>query len=181
MENNTDKIVWTTTKPCSQSKKRVRVVASLVPWKSNITPEVLNEQLTKIKELNELCDTTNTIQDNVLHLIQSHIQQKRRGYKYQDIHNSLYDETRFIPFPKIVALLASSQLTCYYCQQSVQLLYEYVREPLQWTLERLDNQQGHNTDNVVIACLRCNVRRRTMYHERFLYTKQINQQKIIKE
>ena len=63
---------------------------------------------------------------------------------------------------------------CYYCKENVNVLYEIVREPKQWTLERLDNSFGHNHDNVVIACLNCNVRRRTMYHERYVFTKQLN-------
>jgi hypothetical protein len=56
----------------------------------------------------------------------------------------------------------------------VQILYEYVRESNQWTLERLDNDFGHNKGNVEIACLNCNLRRRTMYHERYLFTKELS-------
>jgi hypothetical protein len=65
-------------------------------------------------------------------------------------------------------------MKCYYCKESVVLLYEYVRDPKQWTLERIDNSRGHNKDNVEIACLQCNLRRRCMYHERYLFTKQMN-------
>ena len=32
---------------------------------------------------------------------------------------------------------------------------------------------GHNFDNVSIACLNCNLRRRTMYHGRFTATQEI--------
>jgi len=35
-----------------------------------------------------------------------------------------------------------------------------------------------NRDNVVIACLECNMRRRTMYHERYLATKQLRVNKL---
>jgi len=56
----------------------------------------------------------------------------------------------------------------------VHILYENVREPLQWTLERIDNDFGHNKNNVEIACLNCNLRRRTMYHERYLFTKELS-------
>jgi hypothetical protein len=45
---------------------------------------------------------------------------------------------------------------------------------MQWTLERIDNDLGHNKNNVEIACLNCNLRRRTMYHERYLFTKELN-------
>ena len=43
----------------------------------------------------------------------------------------------------------------------------------QWSLERIENQYGHNKENVEIACLSCNLGRRTMYHERYLFTKQL--------
>ena len=57
-------------------------------------------------------------------------------------------------------------------------MYEYVREPKQWTLERMNNSFGHNRDNVVIACLSCNIRRRTMASERYVLTKELG--KIVK-
>ena len=74
----------------------------------------------------------------------------------------------------VLDLMIQYENKCFYCKENVNVLYEYVREPKQWTLERLDNKFGHNTDNVVIACLSCNLRRKTMYHERFLFTKQLN-------
>lgn len=49
-----------------------------------------------------------------------------------------------------------------------------LEKPKQWTLDRIDNDIGHYSDNVVIACLSCNLHRKTMYHERFLFTKQLN-------
>ena len=65
-------------------------------------------------------------------------------------------------------------MKCFYCQKLVYVLYDNVREPRQWTLERIDNKFGHNMDNVVISCLSCNLKRRCIYHERFLFTKQLN-------
>ena len=55
----------------------------------------------------------------------------------------------------------------------MKLLYNESRDPLQWSIERIENEFGHNNDNVVIACLRCNLSRRTMYHERYRFTKQM--------
>ena len=48
-----------------------------------------------------------------------------------------------------------------------------MREEKQWSVERIDNNFGHNKENVTIACLECNLRRKTMYHERFKFTKQL--------
>ena len=63
-------------------------------------------------------------------------------------------------------------------KERTEIMYEFVREPRQWTLERLDNSFGHNRDNVVISCLSCNLRRRTMAKERYLQTKAMS--KIVK-
>ena len=49
------------------------------------------------------------------------------------------------------------------------LIYENVREPKQWTLDRIDNSIGHNTENVVISCLSCNLKRRTMDDKKFKF------------
>lgn len=39
---------------------------------------------------------------------------------------------------------------------------------LRMTLDRVDNERGHTTDNVVPACIRCNYIRRNMPHEAWL-------------
>jgi hypothetical protein len=67
-----------------------------------------------------------------------------------------------------------TELKCFYCKEYVNIIYEPIREPKQWSLERIDNTYGHNVDNVTIACLSCNIRRRTMYHERYVFTKQLS-------
>lgn len=102
------------------------------------------------------------------------IQTKLNGYKSQDVLKELYDSAKFITLKSTISLLMKSEMKCFYCKEPVQVLYQHVREPKQWTLERIDNKHGHNDGNVEIACLSCNLRRRTMYHERFVFTKQLN-------
>ena len=53
------------------------------------------------------------------------------------------------------------------------LLYEIVRESKQWSVDRLDNDQGHNQHNYVLACLECNLKRRRRTAEKYLFTKQL--------
>ena len=60
------------------------------------------------------------------------------------------------------------------CVQKVFLLYEVVRESNQWTLDRINNDIGHNSDNCVLACLKCNLKRRRTGADAFLFTKQLN-------
>jgi hypothetical protein len=57
-------------------------------------------------------------------------------------------------------------------------MYETVREKRQWTLDRINNDIGHNNDNVVICCLECNLKRGRLNDEKFKFTKQM---KIIKK
>lgn len=106
------------------------------------------------------------------------IHDKIAGYKYQDVAKKIYDETAFVNLNYTVQLLVHSSLECYYCREGVKVLYEHVKDEKQWSLERIDNSMGHNTGNVEIACLRCNLRRRTMYHERYLETKQLKFVKV---
>ena len=100
------------------------------------------------------------------------------GYRAQDIKNTLYDPEKFVDMDCVLNLLKTSEMMCFYCKKYVQVLYQNVREPEQWTLERLNNDEGHNKSNVVIACLNCNLRRRCMFHERYVFTKQLNVVKL---
>ena len=125
---------------------------------------------TNIKEYN----STDLIMQNKIKFIRQQIIQKIYGYKSQDLLKSKFDESKFVDFAKILEMMLENNLKCYYCNQSVLVLYEYVREPRQWTVERINNKFGHNKDNIEIACLNCNLHRRTMYHERYLFTKNLN-------
>jgi hypothetical protein len=110
---------------------------------------------------------------SVYSLAKKQIMHKIYGYKSQDIEKNKYDSTRFVDYDFVCALLKEKDFKCYYCSKPVYIFYNYVRENSQWTLERIDNSMGHNKDNVQIACLLCNLRRRTMHHERYLKTKQM--------
>lgn len=109
-------------------------------------------------------------------LIMREIKQKLSGYKSQDKRN--YEEEKIRELGSIPSieytrqLLLNAELCCFYCRSTVMILYDNVKEPKQWTLERIDNQIGHTESNVVIACLSCNLGRRTIYHERYAFTKQ---------
>lgn len=106
------------------------------------------------------------------------IKGKIRGYLSQDKEKKLYCEEKFVNLDYVLSLFRQSSMNCYYCKEKTTIFYEYVREPNQWTLERIDNTYGHNCDNVVIACLGCNLRRRTMASERYVQTKAIG--KVVK-
>lgn len=104
---------------------------------------------------------------------------KISGYKSQDMKKGIYDDAKFVRFDDVVALMAERKMSCFYCKKQALLFYEYSRDCDQWTLERIDNARGHNVDNVEIACLNCNLRRRTMYHERYVFTKQMGTVRLL--
>ena len=103
--------------------------------------------------------------------IVSQVMSKLGSYKQQDIEKKIYDPTRLVLLKEVFELLESCQLSCYYCSQQLYLLYSNVREKRQWTLDRIDNSKGHNKDNVLIACLECNLKRRNQNKNAFLFTK----------
>jgi len=107
------------------------------------------------------------------------LKKKLNGYLAQDKKkNRPYDLEKYINLEELLPMLVASKLRCYYCKYNVMMLYNNVREPLQWTLDRIDNSKPHNTDNVVISCLKCNLERRRRSEKKFLMSKQM---KIIKK
>lgn len=107
-------------------------------------------------------------------IIIQELYKKIYGYKRQDLEKNILCLERFINFKFVLQKIIHSNFICFYCNDTVQILYENVREPMQWTLDRIDNSFGHNIDNVEIACLNCNLRRRTIHYQRYLLTKQLS-------
>jgi len=111
------------------------------------------------------------------HLIRE-IDTKRKAYIYQDKNHKIYDPRFSITTDRIVELLVSSELLCHYCREICQVAYKEAMCRRQWTLDRIDNNYGHNDTNVVIACLDCNLKRGTMDSERFRQGKQFTFRKV---
>jgi RNase P subunit RPR2 len=103
------------------------------------------------------------------------IKAKLDGYARQDKENGIQgpDLSAIISLDATIELLLVSKMRCTYCRECCELIYKDVMAPRQWTLDRVDNDQGHNGGNVVLACLACNLQRRTMDAERFKFGKQL--------
>jgi hypothetical protein len=173
-----------TTKTVEKTAKipHKRVITTTSQWK--VTDPV---ELTTAYQLSAIRDiiSAETAQDPPLSspplthkFIRQQIHQKLYGYKSQDLVKNKFQKSEFVDVETVLHKMLECENLCFYCKHPVQVLYEYVREPTQWTLERLDNERGHTCDNVVIACLHCNLRRRTMYHERYLFTKELSIKKV---
>ena len=172
------------TKECKKIEKKEkekRKVTHRKQWNFNENELTNEKQLEYIQNMYSCLENHIEFDSRIQHIqdvIESQIKIKIQGYHQQDIKKNLYDSEKFITLPKVIELLHSCKNTCYYCLKPVLILYEFVRDNKQWSVERRNNSYGHNHDNVEIACLHCNVCRKTMNEERFLFTKQLN---IIKQ
>ena len=162
-------------KPREPPKKRV--VTETDKWTNIIlgkdsTRAGPEEQLAYIKAITE--DRILPENADICRLIMQQICNKISGYKSQDVEKNLFNGPEFVDYKTVLQKMTECKNQCYYCKNLVHVLYEFVREPKQWTLERIDNKLGHVKTNVVIACLNCNLHRKTMHTERYLFTKQLN-------
>ena len=182
--NNKSKSKTKNIKIETEKEREKRIITKTNKWKKIDESHFLSEnQFSLIEQLiqlknekeneNEKEPDPHVLPSPLQTCVLQEIRKKIYGYKNQDIIKQLYDESLFVNIDQVLSLLYSSQLNCFYCKEKVSILYESVREPKQWSLERIDNTFGHNYNNVEIACLTCNLRRRTMYHERFIFTKQL--------
>jgi len=110
--------------------------------------------------------------------VQSSINKKIKGYENQDIKKDKLNKKKLIKYDDLLEILVISKLKCYYCKCDCLLMYDNVREKKQWTLDRLNNDEGHNRDNVVVSCLECNLKKGTIDDKKFKFAKQM---RIIKK
>jgi hypothetical protein len=113
------------------------------------------------------------IEEKNINLLISDLKKKISGYKAQDVRKNVLLPLKFITYEILIQKLVESKLKCYYCLNEMALIYENVRQMNQWTLDRIDNNLGHNSDNVLISCLECNLKRKDMNKDKFLFTKQL--------
>jgi hypothetical protein len=132
----------------------------------------LNEYMKSGKVTN--CEDTKY---NYFNFIKMQIENKLSSYKQQDKLKKRLDNCKFIKIETVIEKMGICNMKCYYCNDIILLLYENVRDEKQWTLDRINNDLGHNIDNVVISCLQCNLKRRRTGKDAFLFTKQL---KIVK-
>jgi hypothetical protein len=132
---------------------------------------------TQLGLLNALFNNTHTNNETInprhIAMIVSHIKAKICGYKQQDILKGKFLEAEFVSFDNVIDLLNQSKMRCHYCACETYLLYEIVRENKQWSLDRINNEIGHNRNNLLIACLECNLKRRRTNKDAFFFTKNL--------
>ena len=151
-----------------KKEKPKRVITQTKKWTFSETDYTKTNQIELLRSIRQLETQERTSQHTC---VLQQLNQKISGYKNQDIVKNIYEPDAFITLDSVIQLLMDSNLQCYYCKKDITVLYEIVREPLQWTLDRIDNNFGHNVGNLFVSCLSCNLRRKTIYHEKYVLTK----------
>lgn len=103
-------------------------------------------------------------------MIKKEIEVKRRGYIAQDKKKQL-DCDNQADYEDILEKLLVCKLQCCYCKTKMVILFSQVRQDNQWTLDRINNDLGHTSENTVVSCLKCNLSRRRQGYERFQLSK----------
>jgi hypothetical protein len=117
------------------------------------------------------------IESKYINIFINNLKNKISSYKQQDILKKRFNKDNFTNFDNVVNLLNDSCLKCHYCKKEIFILYKRVKEMSQWTLDRIDNNLGHNIDNLVISCLKCNLKRRRINKNSFLIAKNMTVKK----
>ena len=132
------------------------------------------EYSNQIKMTNDILKNACKFYDDVSKIAIQEINRKITSYKQQDMLKKRYDEDKFLTFESVINKMVECELKCRYCQNEMNVLYDVSREMRQWSVDRVDNDLGHNIDNYHLACLECNLKRRRRTDEKFLFTKQLN-------
>ena len=130
--------------------------------------EIINNISKQLNNLNNEEDKTAS------KILTKQIEKKIASYKQQDMDKKILNNEKIINLKCIIDKLIETEIKCYYCKSEMYVLYENVREPKQWSVDRINNNLGHNIDNFVLACLDCNLKRRCRSADKFLFTKQLN-------
>ena len=94
---------------------------------------------------------------------------KLQSYKDQDEQQTKELVRRLLPSEELTTfsnyckfiqqLFIDTQMQCYYCLQTVSIIYNTTYDSKQWSLDRLNNYHPHVLENVILSCLQCNIRR----------------------
>jgi len=132
------------------------------------------EHNNQLKMLIDISNNNNVFFDDISKIAIQEINKKISGYKQQDKLKKIFNETNFLTYEAIIDKIIECELKCRYCKVEMLVLYDISREMKQWSVDRIDNDVGHNVGNFHLACLDCNLKRRRRTDEKFLFTKQLN-------
>ena len=159
-----------------EKEKKMRVETNT--WGLDNEDLAFNTQLELLRQISQPVLNNKESNNKEKQMIVSHIKTKLSSYKQQDILKKKFSSQDFVSYIDVLTLLNDSNMKCYYCNCETYLLYEIVREMKQWSLDRINNDIGHNKNNLVICCLECNLKRRRTNKDAFFFTKNLKIQKM---
>jgi hypothetical protein len=181
MADEPKKIVISGTNNKYQMNKLIKPRNANIEAKKRLESEKWNFDESYYEYFNQLKlieDLSNNTLNEVEKIVVQEINKKISGYKQQDKLKKIYDENKFLTFETVIQKLLDCKLICYYCKAELKVLYDISRQMTQWSVDRIDNDKGHNNDNFHIACLECNLKRRRRTDDKFLFTKQMKLVKV---
>lgn len=78
-----------------------------------------------------------------------------KGYVEQDKETERYEKKHFITYMELNGLMEKQSNKCLYCWECL--------TNNNWSLDRINNDFGHNGDNCVLSCVNCNTQRSDEY------------------
>ena len=87
------------------------------------------------------------------------VNEKLLGYIKQDKQRGNFDLFKFINEDEIQEIFKEQAGKCMYC-------WKTCKEE-DWSLDRINNDEGHNIDNCVLSCIKCNVQRKDTFYNVF--------------
>lgn len=157
-----------------RNKKRV----ATEKWNFSIK---LYEYQLQIQMIKDIYSNHYNYNDEVSKIAIQQLNRKIYGYKQQDIIKKHFNDKEFITFQSVINKMIECELKCYYCSTEMSVLYDISREMKQWTVDRIDNDVGHNLSNYYLSCLECNLKRRRRSDDKFLFTKKMKLVKLPRE
>ena len=160
-----------------KSEKPDKIREKIVKFNKQNSLDPSNNFILAMKQHSEQVKTINNLyigsQFEERNFILSELKAKINSYKQQDIKKDYHEYANLITLDNVIEKLVSCKLKCYYCNKNMKLFFEKVRDEEQWTLDRLNNYDEHSNENTIICCLKCNLQRRRKNSDKFLFTKQL--------
>jgi hypothetical protein len=160
-------------KVLKDNKKEKEIKKRVESKKWNFSVEDYNFDM-QLQLVNDILKNDYSYTNEISKIIIQQINKKISSYKQQDLCKKHYDMNKFLIFNSVIDKMIECELRCRYCKKEMYVLYDISREMCQWSVDRIDNDTGHNNDNFHLACLECNLKRRRRTDEKFLFTKQLN-------
>ena len=161
----------------NEPEKPDKIREKIVKFNKQNSLDPSNNFILAMKQHSEQVKTINNLymgsQFEERNFILGELKAKINSYKQQDIKKDYHEYTKLITLDNVIEKLVSCKLKCYYCNKNMKLFFEKVRDEEQWTLDRLNNYDEHSNENTIACCLKCNLQRRRKNSDKFLFTKQL--------